>query len=56
MYGSNVYNLIKDFYNKESKSFDIDSDNEIAQSILITKDGECVQPYLKKNEKKPVAV
>ena len=56
MYGSNVYNLIKDFYNKESKSFDIDSDNEIAQSILITKNGECVQPYLKKNEKKPVAV
>ena len=41
MYANNLYNLLTHFYNKETKTFNF-KDDEIAQSCMITYDGELV--------------
>lgn len=39
MYSSNLFNLVDEFWNEESKDFNLDFDNEIATGCVITHDG-----------------
>ena len=39
MYSSNLFNLVDEFWNEESKDFKLDFDNEIATGCVITHDG-----------------
>jgi NAD(P) transhydrogenase subunit alpha len=47
MYSSNLFNLVDEFWNAETKTFDIDFENEIAAGCVITSDGEVVNETIK---------
>lgn len=47
MYGSNLYNLVQHFWDKEQKAFKIQMDDEIIKGSLITHDGEVVHSMIK---------
>jgi NAD(P) transhydrogenase subunit alpha len=47
MYSSNLFNLVDEFWNTETKTFDLDFANEIAIGCVITNDGEVVNETIK---------
>lgn len=47
MYGSNLVNLVSHFWNKESKAFELNREDEIIQGSLITHGGEIVHEMIK---------
>ena len=53
MYSNNLFNLLDEFWNKETKQFDLKLDDDIIKSCLITHGGKVVHPNFipKKNEK-----
>ncbi|MFA5831842.1 MAG: Re/Si-specific NAD(P)(+) transhydrogenase subunit alpha [Bacteroidota bacterium] len=53
MYSNNLFNLLDEFWNKETKQFDLKLDDDIIKSCLITHGGKIVHPNFipKKNEK-----
>ncbi|RAP29326.1 NAD(P)(+) transhydrogenase (Re/Si-specific) subunit alpha [Candidatus Marinamargulisbacteria bacterium SCGC AG-343-D04] len=46
MYAANIYHLISEFYDEESKVFNMNLDDEIMASVLTTQDGKIVQKML----------
>jgi NAD(P) transhydrogenase subunit alpha len=48
MYSSNLFNLIDEFWDEESKSFKLDFENEIIKGCVITHEGEIVNETIKK--------
>ena len=49
MYSSNLGNLIEHFWDKEKQCFNLDREDEIIQSALITHDGQVVNETIKKH-------
>lgn len=47
MYSSNLGNLVEEFWNKETKQFDLKLDDEIIKGCLVTHDGAIVSEMLK---------
>jgi NAD(P) transhydrogenase subunit alpha len=47
MYSSNLFNLVDEFWNAETKTFDLDFENEIAVGCVITNDGNVVNETIK---------
>lgn len=47
MYSANLHNLVLEFWNKESKQFDLNMDDEIIKGCVITHDGELVNEMIK---------
>jgi NAD(P) transhydrogenase subunit alpha len=47
MYASNLVNLVEHFWNAETRSFNLDRDDEIIQGALLTFSGEVVNPAIK---------
>lgn len=47
MYSSNLFNLVDEFWDEESKAFKLDFDNEIATGCVITHDGAVVNEVIK---------
>ena len=47
MFSSNLYNFLEHFWDKEAGSFQLDRDDEIIRSCLITHEGEIVNPAIK---------
>jgi NAD(P) transhydrogenase subunit alpha len=47
MYSSNLGNLVEEFWNKETKQFDLNLDDEIIKGCLVTHDGAIVSEMLK---------
>ncbi|MCK9410349.1 MAG: Re/Si-specific NAD(P)(+) transhydrogenase subunit alpha [Bacteriovoracaceae bacterium] len=54
MYSNNLFNLLDEFWNKETKQFELKFDDDIIKSCLITHGGKIVHPNFipKKNEKR----
>ncbi len=54
MYSNNLFNLLDEFWNKETKQFDLKLDDDIIKSCLLTHGGEIVHTMFqpKKEEKK----
>lgn len=54
MYSNNLFNLLDEFWNKETKQFDLKLEDDIIKSCLITHGGKIVHPTFvpKKAEKK----
>lgn len=54
MYSNNLFNLLDEFWNKETKQFDLKLDDDIIKSCLITHGGKIVHQTFaaKKTEKK----
>ncbi|MDT8300154.1 MAG: NAD(P) transhydrogenase subunit alpha [Sedimentisphaerales bacterium] len=48
MFSSNLYNFMEHFWDKETKKFTLNRDDEIIQGCLITHEGEVVNPVIKK--------
>lgn len=46
MFSSNLYNLVEHFWDRESKRFVLNRDDEIIQGCLVTHGGEIVHPML----------
>lgn len=44
MYSNNLYNLLEEFWNKETKQFDLKLEDDIIKGCLITHDGAVVHP------------
>jgi NAD(P) transhydrogenase subunit alpha len=47
MYSANLHNLVLEFWNKETKQFDLDMEDEIIQGCVITHDGALVNETIK---------
>ncbi len=47
MFSSNLYNLVEHFWDNNTKSFRLNSDDEILRGCLITHNGEIVNPMIK---------
>ncbi len=47
VYGTNIYNMIEEFWNPETKSFLIDTSDEILSGCLVTHEGHVVNKLLK---------
>ncbi|MFC2088754.1 hypothetical protein ACFLSX_04055 [Calditrichota bacterium] len=47
MYSSNIFNLIKHFWDEENKKLKLDFDDEIIKGCLITHDGQIVNETIK---------
>ncbi len=47
VYASNIANLLEHFWDRESKSLNLDREDEILQGCLLTHDGEIVHPTFK---------
>lgn len=47
MYSSNIFNLIKHFWDEKNKTFKLDLEDEIMKGCLITHDGEIVNETIK---------
>jgi len=47
MYASNLFNLINEYWDKESNTFVLDRENDIIQGCLITHDGNIVNETIK---------
>lgn len=48
MYSANLHNLLLEYWNKESKQFDLDMEDEIIKGCVITHDGALVNEMIKK--------
>jgi H+-translocating NAD(P) transhydrogenase subunit alpha len=44
MYSNNLFNLLDEFWNKETKKFELKLDDDIIKSCLITHAGKIVHP------------
>lgn len=53
LYARNVFNFISAFFDKESKSFHADPDDEIIKAITLTRGGEVVHPAFETVEASP---
>lgn len=49
MYASNLFNLISDFWNEESKSFELNFEDDILQGATITHNGQIVNEVISKH-------
>ena len=47
MFSSNLYNFVEHFWDKETKSFKLDRDDEIIQGCLVTHEGEIVHEAIR---------
>lgn len=47
MYSNNLFNLIDEFWDGESQTFNLDPQDEIVQNCVITRDGEVVNETIK---------
>ncbi len=47
MYSANLHNLVLEYWDKESKSFQLDMEDDILQGCIITHDGELVNEMIK---------
>jgi H+-translocating NAD(P) transhydrogenase subunit alpha len=47
MYSANVSNLLLEFWDEESKRFNLDPENEIVQGCVVTRDGELKNEMLR---------
>jgi H+-translocating NAD(P) transhydrogenase subunit alpha len=47
MYSSNLFNLIDEFWNPETKQLDLDPEDDIVKSCVITRDGAIVNETIK---------
>ena len=47
MYSNNLFNLISEFWDEETKKLILDPDDEIIQSCLITREGEVINETIK---------
>jgi NAD(P) transhydrogenase subunit alpha len=46
MYSNNLFNLIEEFWNAETKQLNLSPDDEIVQAAVITRDGKIIHPML----------
>lgn len=56
LYAKNIFNFISAFYDKESKTFAIDWDDEIIKGVALTRDGSVIHPAFAETEAAPAAV
>ena len=49
LYARNLLNFVSTFVNRDTKSIDIDWDDDLIQGTLLTRDGAVVHPLLKQN-------
>ncbi|MBT5701635.1 MAG: NAD(P)(+) transhydrogenase (Re/Si-specific) subunit alpha, partial [Gammaproteobacteria bacterium] len=47
MYSSNLYNLVSEYWDEESKTFNLDLDDDILKGCVITHDGSLVNDAIK---------
>ncbi|MEM9743900.1 MAG: Re/Si-specific NAD(P)(+) transhydrogenase subunit alpha [Pseudomonadota bacterium] len=47
MYANNLFNLVDEFWDAESKTFNLDPEDEIVQACVITRGGEIVNETIK---------
>ena len=47
MYASNLVNLLDEFWDKESKTLNLDPEDDIVQNCVITRQGEIVNETIK---------
>jgi NAD(P) transhydrogenase subunit alpha len=47
MYSANLYNLLAHFWNKETKTFNLNPEDEILRSCVVTHQGEIVSELVK---------
>ena len=47
MYSNNLFNLISEFWDEETKKLILDPDDEIIESCLITREGEVINETIK---------
>jgi NAD(P) transhydrogenase subunit alpha len=47
VYAANIYNLIEEFWNKETNIFEIDTNDEILSGCLVTHEKEIINPIVK---------
>ena len=47
MYSSNLFNLVEEFWDKETKQFNLNLEDEILQGCVITHNGEIVNERIK---------
>lgn len=47
MYASNLFHFIDEFWDKETKAFTLDREDELIQGCLVVADGEVVHPMIK---------
>ena len=55
MYGANIVNLVDHFWDKESRSFLLDRDDEIMAGCLIVHDGKIVNEMIRTRREGVVA-
>jgi NAD(P) transhydrogenase subunit alpha len=48
MYSSNLFNLVEEFWDKETSTFKLDLEDEILKGCVITHGGEVVNETIKK--------
>ncbi len=48
MYSANLHNLLEEYWNKDSKAFDLNLDDDIIKGCLVTHGGKIVNPMLVK--------
>ncbi len=48
MYGNNIVNLLDEFWDKETKTLDLDPEDDIVKGCVITRDGAIVNEVIKK--------
>jgi NAD(P) transhydrogenase subunit alpha len=49
MYANNMFNLIAEFCDKETKTFTLDMEDDILQSCVITHGGSIINPVIRKH-------
>jgi len=47
MYSNNLFNLLDEFWDAESKTLNLDPEDDIVQNCVITRDGEIVNETIK---------
>ncbi|MEM9623989.1 MAG: NAD(P)(+) transhydrogenase (Re/Si-specific) subunit alpha, partial [Pseudomonadota bacterium] len=47
MYSNNLFNLISEFWDEEAKTLNLDPEDDIVQSCVITRDGSVVNETIK---------
>jgi NAD(P) transhydrogenase subunit alpha len=47
MYSNNLFNLVDEFWDKETQVFDLDPDDDIVKSCVVTRSGEIVNETIK---------
>jgi NAD(P) transhydrogenase subunit alpha len=48
MYSANLHNLLEEYWNKDTKTFDLNTEDEIIKGCLVTHAGRIVNPMLTK--------